>query len=186
MKRSAINDIIREADAFIRSFGYIMPPFAYWSPEEMKARQVDSSAIFTSRLLNDNPPLIFEDGLQSRDFTHVSDIVQANILAMETDGMNYDYFNVGTGRRLSVLDIANALITGMDKSVEPIINKKFREGDIRHCYGDIRKISAVAGYKPKVTFEQGIPALVEWCRTQQADDKVNQAADELASKGLTK
>jgi len=50
MKRSTVNDIIRDADAFIRSFGYIMPPFAYWSPEEMKARKVDSSAIFTSRL----------------------------------------------------------------------------------------------------------------------------------------
>lgn len=144
------------------------------------------AAIFTSRLLNDNPPLIYEDGLQSRDFTHVSDIVQANILAMETDGMNYDYFNVGTGRRLSVLDIANALIAGMGKNLEPIIAKKFREGDIRHCYGDISKIASVAGYQPKVTFEQGIPALVEWCRTQQAVDKVNQAADELASKGLTK
>jgi len=144
------------------------------------------AAIFTSRLLNGNPPLIYEDGLQSRDFTHVSDIVQANLLAMETDGMNYDYFNVGTGRRLSVLDIANALITGMGKDLEPIIAKKFRAGDVRHCYGDISKITSVAGYQPKVTFEQGIPALVEWCRTQQSVDNVNQAAAELASKGLTR
>ncbi len=144
------------------------------------------AAIFTSRLLNDNPPLIYEDGLQSRDFTHVSDIVQANILAMECDAMNYDYFNVGTGRRLSVLDIGNALIAGMGKNLEPIIARKFREGDIRHCYGDISKIAKAAGYSPKVTFEQGIPALVEWCRTQQAVDRVSQAADELAAKGLTK
>ena len=55
--------------------------------------------------LNDNAPLIFEDGLQSRDFTHVSDIVQANMLAMDRDAMNYDYFNVGTGRRLTCLEL---------------------------------------------------------------------------------
>ena len=79
------------------------------------------AAIFTSRLLNDNAPMIFEDGLQSRDFTHVSDIVQANMLAMEVDAMNYDYFNVGTGRRLSVLDIANALINALGKKLEPKI-----------------------------------------------------------------
>ena len=100
--------------------------------------------------------------------------------------MNYDYFNVGTGRRLSVLDTANALIAGMGKNLEPIIAKEFREGDIRHCYGDISKIASVAGYKPTVTFEQGIPALVEWCRTQAAVNNVNHAAAELASKGLTK
>ena len=144
------------------------------------------AAIFTGRLLNDNPPLIYEDGLQSRDFTHVSDIVQANLLALDHESMNYDYFNVGTGRRLTVLDIANALISGMGKDLTPIIAKKYREGDIRHCFGDISKIQTAAGYAPKVTFEQGIPALVEWCRSQQAVDNVTRAAEELASKGLTK
>jgi dTDP-L-rhamnose 4-epimerase len=144
------------------------------------------AAIFTSRLLNNNPPLVFEDGLQSRDFTHVSDIVQANMLAMERDSMNYDYFNVGTGRRLSVLDIANALITSMGKDLTAKINGKYREGDIRHCYGDISKIKAASGYSPKVKFEQGISELVEWCSTQQAEDKVLQATQELVAKGLTK
>jgi len=144
------------------------------------------AAIFTSRLLNDNPPLVFEDGLQSRDFTHVSDIVQANMLAMEHDSMNYDYFNVGTGRRLSVLDIANALIGALGKDVAPKINGKYREGDIRHCYADISKIKEAAGYSPKVNFEEGITELVEWCSTQQAEDRVLQATQELAAKGLTK
>jgi len=143
------------------------------------------AAIFTSRLLNNNPPFIFEDGLQSRDFTHVSDIVQANILAMENPKMEYTYFNVGTGRRLTVLDIANALIKQMGKDLEPVIVGKYREGDIRHCYGDISKIRAM-GYEPKVSFEQGIPALVEWCEHQTAEDKVLHAAQMLATKGLTK
>jgi dTDP-L-rhamnose 4-epimerase len=144
------------------------------------------AAIFTSRLLNNNAPMIFEDGLQSRDFTHVSDIVQANMLALERDSMNYDYFNVGTGRRLSVLDIANALIKSLNKKLEPKIVPKYREGDIRHCYADIKKIHTLGGYTPKVQFEQGIAELVEWCRTQDAEDKVLQATQELVEKGLTK
>jgi dTDP-L-rhamnose 4-epimerase len=144
------------------------------------------AAIFTSRLLNNKPPMIFEDGLQSRDFTHVSDIVQANLLAMDCDALNDDCFNVGTGRRLSVLDIANALIAGMRKDLTPIIVRKFREGDIRHCYADISKIRNKAGYAPKVTFEQGIPNLVEWCRHQVAEDKDGRATDELMSMGLAK
>jgi dTDP-L-rhamnose 4-epimerase len=144
------------------------------------------AAIFTSRLLNNNSPLVFEDGLQSRDFTHVSDIVQANMLALEHDAMNYEYFNVGTGRRLSVLDIANALIAAMGKKIVPTVNGKYREGDIRHCYADISKLKAASGYQPKVKFEQGIGELVQWCSTQQAEDRVLQATQELAAKGLTK
>jgi dTDP-L-rhamnose 4-epimerase len=144
------------------------------------------AAIFTSRLLNNKPPLVFEDGHQSRDFTHVSDIVHANLLAMDVDAMNDDTFNVGTGRRLTILDIANALIREMKKDIVPTIAMKYREGDIRHCYGDISKIQKVAGYQPKVTFEEGIPALVEWCKHQQAVDLVGKATDELAAKGLTK
>lgn len=144
------------------------------------------AAIFTSRLLNNQPPLIFEDGLQSRDFTHVSDIVQANLLAMDSDHMNGEYFNVGTGRRLAVIEIAKALTKGMGKKIEPVIARKFREGDIRHCYADIRKIQAASGYSPRVSFEQGIPELVRWCEGQSAVDRVNIAAAELSSRGLQK
>jgi dTDP-L-rhamnose 4-epimerase len=144
------------------------------------------AAIFTSRLLNDHAPLVFEDGLQSRDFTHVSDIVQANILAMDHATMDYEYFNVGTGRRLTVLDVATSLAKAMKKDLPPKIVSKFREGDSRHCYADISKIRKAAGYSPTVTFEQGIAELVDWCRTQSAEDKVLQAAQELSAKGLTK
>jgi dTDP-L-rhamnose 4-epimerase len=144
------------------------------------------AAIFTSRLLNDNQPLIFEDGLQSRDFTHVSDIVQANLLAMERASMDDTYFNVGTGRRLTVLKIAQSLIKALGKDLEPKVVHKYREGDIRHCYADISKIQRTAGYEPKVSFEDGIPVLVEWCRHQDAEDRVLEMAKELSAKGLTK
>ena len=158
----------------------------YGSRQALSNPYTGIAAIFTSRLLNNQPPLIFEDGLQSRDFVHVSDIVQANLLAMERQAMDDEYFNVGTGRRLTVLDIAQALISGLGKKIEPIIARKFREGDIRHCYADIGKIREAAGYAPKVSFEQGIPELVKWCSGQDAVDRVAEAAAELARRGLQK
>ena len=144
------------------------------------------AAIFSSRLLNNHNPIIYEDGLQSRDFVHVLDIVQANMLAMECDKANYEMFNVGTGRRLSILDIANALISRLNFKGKPEITYQFREGDIRHCYADISKIKEKLGYSPKHKFEDGIDELVNWVKEQHAEDKVEQARVELKKRGLTK
>ena len=144
------------------------------------------AAIFSSRLLNGNPPLIFEDGLQSRDFVHVSDIVQANLLAMKNGHANYEIFNIGTGRSLTVLDVARALSKALDVEIEPEIVAKFREGDIRHCYADISKAQRVLGYTPKAAFEDGISDLVNWVSKQESRDLVDNATRELERRGLTK
>ncbi len=143
------------------------------------------AAIFSSRILNNHSPWIFEDGLQSRDFTHVSDIIQANLLAMQNDKANYQVFNVGTGRPLRVLDIARALIKKLGSSVDIDIVSKYREGDIRHCYADISKIKRVLGFQPRVKFEEGISDLVEWVRDQEARDQFEKSRRELEQKGLT-
>jgi dTDP-L-rhamnose 4-epimerase len=142
------------------------------------------AAIFSGRLLNDRPPVIYEDGLQSRDFTHVSDIVQANVLALDRDEMDYGVFNVGTGRQLTILDVAEALIDHLGSAQEPEIVREFRAGDIRHCYSDISKIQAV-GYQPTVRFEDGVAELVNWVRMQEAEDTFDSARNELTSRGLT-
>jgi dTDP-L-rhamnose 4-epimerase len=142
------------------------------------------AAIFSGRLLNNKPPVIFEDGLQTRDFTHVSDIVRANLLAMERDEMNYRAFNVGTGRALSILDVAEALIDNLGVQQAPEIAYKFRAGDIRHCIADISRIQAV-GYQPQVRFEDGIAELVSWVRSQTAADSFENARSELQNRGLT-
>lgn len=144
------------------------------------------AAIFSSRLMNDKPPIIFEDGNQARDFVHVSDIVQACILAIEKSEGDYQVFNVGTGRKLSVFDIANVLMDKLSFKGEPQIVNRFREGDIRHCYADISLIKKILGYKPKVKFEDGIIDLINWVKLQKAEDKVNFAIDILDKKGLTK
>jgi dTDP-L-rhamnose 4-epimerase len=144
------------------------------------------AAIFSSQLLNRNPPLIFEDGLQSRDFVHVSDIVRANLFAMENGHANYEAFNIGTGRPLTILDVAHALSKALGVEIEPKIVGKFREGDIRHCYADISKAQRVLGYTPRVAFEDGISDLVKWVSGQESLDLVNNATKELEMRGLTK
>jgi dTDP-L-rhamnose 4-epimerase len=107
-------------------------------------------AIFSARLLNGNRPLIFEDGEQTRDFVHVGDIVQANLLALETDRADYEAVNVGTGRPTSVRTVCNLLARGLGLDIEPEIVAKYREGDIRHCVADISKAKALLGYEPRV------------------------------------
>lgn len=144
------------------------------------------AAIFSSRIINNNPPIIFEDGNQARDFIHVSDIVQACILAMEKSEGDYQVFNVGTGRKLSVFDMANVLMDKLFFKGESRVVNRFREGDIRHCYADISLIKKILGYEPKVKFEDGIIDLVNWVKLQKAEDKVNFAIDILDKKGLTK
>jgi dTDP-L-rhamnose 4-epimerase len=143
-------------------------------------------AIFSSRLLNDQRPLVFEDGNQTRDFVHVSDIVRANLLALETDRADYQAVNVGTGRATSVREAARMLAEGLGKGLEPEIVEKYREGDIRHCVSDIARARALLGYEPRVTLEQGIPELLEWVRRQEAADRVERATVELEQRQLVR
>ena len=143
-------------------------------------------AIFSSRIKNNNAPLIFEDGPQSRDFVSVHDIVEANILAMESSNANYEVFNVGTGEITNILRIAQVLIKlhNKDKELEPVIMNKYRAGDIRHCFADISKIKNKLGYKPQVDFEEGMKELVEWGEKEEAVDKFAEAHEELLRRGL--
>ena len=143
-------------------------------------------AIFSSRLLNDQAPTIFEDGEQSRDFVHVSDIINANLLALENDGGDFAAMNIGTGRATSVKQIAQLLANGLGRKIEPAIVGKYREGDIRHCIADISKAKRLIGYEPKVTLEKGLEELLAWVRQQAAADRVEAATAELSRKGLVK
>lgn len=143
-------------------------------------------AIFSARLLNRKPPIIFEDGKQTRDFVHVSDIVQGNLLAMKSSRADYEAVNIGTGRPTSILQIAELLSTYIGFSDKPLILGQFREGDIRHCYADITKAKTLLRYEPRVSIEQGIPELVGWVEQQKdVHDGSEQATEELRRWGLT-
>ena len=142
-------------------------------------------AIFASRLMNDNAPLIFEDGQQRRDFVSVYDVVQACRLASEVPDAAGQAFNVGSGRAVTVGEVAMLVRGILGKHLEPEICGKYRVGDIRHCFADITKARAVLGYEPSVSLEDGMIELAEWLREQAPEDHVAEASRELASRGLT-
>jgi len=143
-------------------------------------------AIFSSRLLNDQAPIIFEDGEQTRDFVHVSDIVQANLRAMEPRDGDYETINIGTGVPTSVNQIAKMLAEGLSKRIPAQIVGKFREGDIRHCIADISKARKLLGYKPAVSLQNGMPELLAWVRQQRASDRTALATQELETRNLVR
>jgi dTDP-L-rhamnose 4-epimerase len=142
-------------------------------------------AIFASRLLNDKPPMIFEDGLQQRDFVSVYDVAQACRLALEVPDAAYRVFNIGSGQGRTVASVAHALAKVMGKSdLQAEISGKYRVGDIRHCIGDIRLARRLLGYEPHVVFEEGLAELVEWLGGQVAVDHVERMRVELDARGL--
>jgi dTDP-L-rhamnose 4-epimerase len=143
-------------------------------------------AIFSSRLMNDQPPMIFEDGLQQRDFVHVKDVAQACRLALEVPEAAHQVFNVGSGHHYTVQEIAEAISRVMNKEyIEPEITENYRVGDIRHCFADISLARNVLGYSPRISLDEGLKELSEWLEGQQAVDHVAQARAELRERGLT-
>ena len=141
-------------------------------------------AIFAARILNGNAPLIFEDGLQQRDFVSVWDIAQACRLALTTKATG-EVFNIGSGEPRTVFDIARDIVGVLNASVEPVVTGKYRVGDIRHCFADIDKARRLLGYEPRVKFEDGLVELAEWLSQTSATDNFLHAASELDRRGLT-
>ena len=142
-------------------------------------------AIFSSRLLNDRAPRVFEDGLQRRDFVSVHDIARAFRLAVETDGANGLAVNIGSGTSATVREIGETLAAILGKEIEPELTGEFRVGDIRHCFADITLARAKLGYEPEVTFEAGMGELAAWLEGQSAEDRIDAATAELSRRGLT-
>jgi len=157
----------------------------YGTRQALSNPYTGAAAIFASRLLNGNSPMIFEDGRQQRDFVSVHDVVQANLLAMERNEANGLALNIGSGAAVTIEDVARALAETMDTRIPAEITGKYRSGDIRHCFADISAARRLLGYAPKFGFGQGVCELVAWLREQTAVDKVQQAAQELDRYGLT-
>ena len=144
------------------------------------------AAIFSSRLMNDREPLVFEDGRQTRDFTDVRDLVRGCSLALSTDAADGQTFNLGTGRATSVVDVARTIATGLGKQIEPEIVEQYRAGDIRHCYADTRLAEELLGFKAEIAFEDGMRDLLAWLEGQEAVDAVDSAREALVARGLAR
>jgi dTDP-L-rhamnose 4-epimerase len=142
-------------------------------------------AIFASRLLNGQQPMIFEDGEQRRDFIHVGDVARAFADALVLPGVSGQTFNIGSGEDRSVTEVAQALALAMGKNdVAQEIVGKARIGDIRHCFCDTGLAADKLGFRARQNFEEGLAELAEWVQQQTAEDRVNQARAELEARGL--
>jgi dTDP-L-rhamnose 4-epimerase len=165
----------RDHEEMALAFGrsYDLPTVAlrffniYGSRQALTNPYTGVAAIFSGRMLSGQTPVIYEDGRQQRDFVHVSDIVQACRLAMASSGADHQVVNVGTGRPVSVLEVAEQLARELGWSGAFEIRHKFRAGDIRHCFADITRIRSLLGYEPRHRFEDGVRELMGWVASQQ-------------------
>jgi dTDP-L-rhamnose 4-epimerase len=186
----ALNKYAQERMCLITGKAYGIPTLALRFFNVFGPRQALSNpytgvlAIFAARLLNDRPPLVFEDGLQRRDFVHVHDVARACILALESDHAD-DVFNVGSGRSRTIVSVAEDLARVMGRSqMTPSITGKYRAGDIRHCFADISKSERLLGFSPRIRFEDGLDELARYLADQIADDQAEKATEELLRRGL--
>lgn len=141
-------------------------------------------AIFCTRLLNGQPPIMYEDGGQTRDLCFVEDIAQANLLAATTDKLDGLPVNVGSGRATSVRDLAGIIAKQLGISIEPVARGEFRPGEIRSLISDISRIRTI-GYQPRVPIEEGIARYIAWIVTQGAvEDYFAKAEAGLREKGV--
>ncbi len=144
------------------------------------------AAIFSSRLINGQPPLVFEDGAQLRDFIHVSDVARATMLALASEAAVGEAINIGTGQPVSVLGVAEVLAGHIGVDLPARISATSRSGDVRHCWADISKARRLLGFEPRMRFADGMRELVGWVRDQESDDHSEAAHAELTQRGLAR
>jgi dTDP-L-rhamnose 4-epimerase len=140
---------------------------------------------FAVRVLHGKPPLIYEDGLQKRDFVSVYDVASACCLALATKEADGEAINISSGQAMTVSEVARRTIRALGRSeLEPEITGKYRVGDIRHCFADISRAKQLLGWVPSVSLERGLEDLASWLEGQQTIDRVVEARGELAARGL--
>jgi dTDP-L-rhamnose 4-epimerase len=141
-------------------------------------------AIFCTRLLNNQPPVLYEDGEQTRDFSFVEDIARANLLVAESDKLDGMAVNVGSGDGTTIREIARQVSTALGIDIEPETRGEFRPGEMRHLTSDITRIRSV-GYTPQIDLAEGIQRYIDWIRTQSdIRDYFSEAEQILKSKGI--
>lgn len=152
---------------FARLFGRATVSLRYFNvfgPRQDPASQYAAVVPrFVTALLRDERPTIFGDGLQSRDFTYVANVVQANLLAAEAKGLNGQVVNVATNRRYTLLDLLTTLNRLLGTEIAPV-HAAPRPGDVRHSQADIRAAETLLAYRPQVDFREGLRRTLAWYR----------------------
>lgn len=138
-------------------------------------------SIFSTRMLNGFPPIVYEDGRQTRDFIYVGDVAKANLVVAESNKATHQVFNVGTGKQTSVLNLIAALAKKYNLAIEPLMRDEFRPGEVRHLFADNSKLRSI-GWKPEVTLDEGVDKYVEWIKTQSDIKEYFSEAEEQLKK----
>ena len=132
--------------------------------------------IFTMRVLAGEPPLMYEDGRQLRDYVHIDDVIKANLLVLKEESANYEVFNVGGGKAVTVEELAGLVIESVGESVQPARPGKFRVGDTRHIISDLKKLTEI-GYRPEKLVKEAVEAYVNWARQRKEFYHAHREAD---------
>jgi dTDP-L-rhamnose 4-epimerase len=144
-------------------------------------------SIFSTLILSGKELNIFEDGLESRDFVYIDDVINATILGLELDEANGEIFNVGNGVQTTVLEVASKLIKNYNSNTKIKISGNYRLGDIRHNFADLAKIENNLGFRPKYSFEEGLIKFCDWVKEQKIiESKYENSILEMKNKGLMK
>ncbi len=189
----AISKKVTEEYALVVGNAYDIPTVALRYFNVYGPRQALSNpytgllAIVASRVLNKQPPIIFEDGGQIRDFINVRDVARANLAALRWQGKGTVAVNVGTGKTRNVIQVASTVRDGLGQSMDLEVTGQFRAGDIRHCYSDPSMAKEILGFEAEIPFEQGIVPFLDWASEEEGVlDLAGQCLGELKSKGLVK
>jgi dTDP-L-rhamnose 4-epimerase len=187
----ALNKYAQERMCLLIGEAYGIPTIAlrffnvYGTRQALSNPYTGVLAIFAARLLNGNRPRVYEDGAQRRDFVHVSDVARACRLALEAPAELCGVFNIGSGESRQVREIAIRLAASLGRpELAPEITGRYRAGDVRHCFADIGRARDLLGFEPRRSFEQGVEELAVWLGGATAIDRVDQATEELVSRGL--
>lgn len=144
-------------------------------------------SIFSTSILNGNDINIFEDGLESRDFVYIDDVVDSIVLSIFNEEAKDHVFNVGSGVNTNVLAVAEKLITNYASNSKVKVTYNFRVGDIRHNYACLNLIKDKLNFTPKVDFDTGINKFCDWVKRQEVKlDRYQHSIEEMKSKGLYK
>ncbi len=159
----------------------------YGPGQSLKNPYTGILSIFSNLIRNKQAINIFEDGMESRDFIYIDDVVNATTLALQNNKANFQSFNVGSGKRTTVLQVANSLMKALNIETEINITGQYRISDIRENFADLTKIESLLGFKPKVEFQKGITSFINWVKEQEIEeDNYEQSLLEMKNAGLFK
>jgi dTDP-L-rhamnose 4-epimerase len=144
-------------------------------------------SVFSTLIKNKKPINIFEDGKESRDFVFIDDVINATVLGIEKDEANGEVFNVGSGSPVTVMEVAQLLVNNYETEIELQVTGNYRLGDIRHNFADISKITRLLGFKPSISFADGLKRFTDWVNKQSVQtSRYDESVREMKEKGLMK